>query len=186
MCKAIIIAGRFGSGKSTLARRLAASFYTSPIEIGHYVLQGFERQNIFRTPVEFADEIFRNGETTVFAEAALQDALDAARLCRGFAIIVGPRRLEELELFRQRLIVLATIGLLSSRQLRFARYQNRDSEFKSIDYLIKRDKIESEWGLDKVLNACDIRITSSCPTEITYDRALRFIGARAGSCEYVL
>lgn len=165
MRPALIIVGKFGSGKTTLAGRLAKELGAYTYEMGQYALRRFARQDQFLTPVEFADAVFSRGHLTKFAEDAVAEIMTRKNENHALSIVVGPRKVAELDFFRQKLYVISTIGLTAPDNTRFARHMNESKIHKSFDYLRMRDAIENRWGVNDALEACDVLLDSRDSTE---------------------
>lgn len=153
----LIIVGMSGAGKSTLAKALERTSSASVLEIGEYVKKMAARVSNAITPLEYADAQFGSGKHFGFVEGALNEHEERKQI-----IVVGPRKLKEIEFLREAIGPTLVVALVASSDIRrYRRLTAADGIQSSRLEFAHRDEVERSWGVQEVIDQSDVRIDST-------------------------
>lgn len=150
--RAIVVVGRQFAGKSTFARFLHGATGFRVIEIGRSARIAAREAS---TPVlDYTDFVFSQARYNFFLHRAILPVPFG-----DLAIIVGPRRPEEVDEIARLFNNAVCIGVLADLHTRLRRWVQSPKPhdiIRTTDDWTKREELETKWGIDSVLEKADI------------------------------
>jgi cytidylate kinase len=183
----IVIIGGTGTGKSTVGNILSQRTGYKLYEIGHVVKSLYLRRMedeiglLLGSPLkvfEYVQDRFRRNSKDIFTNLRLDYARDMVRdnsvdyfvkkLLELYfyenIIIIGARSVQEIKTIRSRIKFPFFVGLTCGESKLVRRFITRERDFmlpdKAGEIFEKRRWTENTWGVEEVLDECDIVIST--------------------------
>lgn len=142
----LVLAGASGSGKSTIGRIISSHRKVPIIEIGDIVRARHRAARSSLPLVDFAQQQFDEHGVATFVEQAAREFEDS-----GGCVLVGPRRLEEVQYIQGRSECLVA-WLEAPPDVRATRKMSETDHH----HFRRRDAIEHAWGMGQIRDIADL------------------------------
>ena len=160
-----LIVGKSGSGKTTFLK-IAKENGIKAYDMSYFIFKEAERVGISKDPLSilsFSKKLREERGKGVVAEMAMKELKKLKeREKTELVVISGIRSPEEIEVFKKHAKCIS-IFIKANQEERWKRKKKRKKESNPItkEEFIEKDKKESEFGLDKAIELCELTLENN-------------------------